>query len=73
MYGLPRIGSTSNRGASVTPVILKGRRAVVEFSGSEPPGVEWRVCDGVAKADVVELHLDPCGETTKTRAAIVSC
>ena len=27
--------------------------------------------DGVAKADVVGLHLDPCGETTKTRAAIV--
>jgi len=30
-----------------------------------------QACDGVAKADVVELHLDPCGETTKTRAAIV--
>ncbi len=26
--------------------------------------------DGVAKADAVGLHLGPCGETTKTHAAI---
>lgn len=41
------------------------------FTGFGPLPLKKR-CDGVAKADVVGLHLGPCGETTKTRAAIVT-